>query len=67
MPERISTTTKIKILLEGKLTQMKTNMVETWFKESFEWIEKTERYRLGEKLLQARNKWKKELNEIKTF
>jgi len=60
--ENISITTKIKILLEGELIHMPKNLANEWFDESFKWIEKNERYKLGVKLMDAKERWEKQKN-----
>ena len=63
MSERISTVTKIKILLEGELKHMNTEEVESWFIEAFQWVDSTERYKLGVRLRDAKDRWKLQLEE----
>ena len=60
MSEKINTTTKIKVLLEGDLSDMNPYIVDSWFSEAFLWIESTERYRLGIQLMEAKSKWDKQ-------
>lgn len=57
---------RIKILLEGELTHMKRSEVESWFTEAFKWVDSTERYKLGAKLRDARNRWQEQLEEKQT-
>lgn len=46
----VSTTTKIKILLDGDITQMPKKQVQEYFKDAFKWAEGTERYKLAARL-----------------
>lgn len=62
----VKTHIKIKILLEGELIHMKQNQVESWFIEAFKWVDSTERYKLGAKLRDARNRWQEQLNGKQT-
>lgn len=57
---------KIKILLEGELTHLKKKLVESWFSDAFKWVETNERYKLGAKLRDARNRWEKQLEKKQT-
>lgn len=61
MSEKIDLNTKIKILLEGELNEMSAPQVESWFTEAFNWVNSTERYRLGVRLRDARDRWKEQL------
>lgn len=60
-------TTKVKILLEGELTDMESEKVLAWFEDAFEWVAKTERYGTGIKLRDAKQLWEKELLEKKSM
>ncbi len=58
--------TKIKILLEGELTDMDSEKVLAWFEDAFNWVAQTENYGTGIKLRDAKQLWEKELLEKKT-
>jgi hypothetical protein len=58
--------TRIRILLEGELTEMDSFKVNRWFEDAFTWVDKTERYTLGVKLRDAKQRWEKELLEAKS-
>jgi hypothetical protein len=57
---------KIKILLEGELTHMNKNEVESWFAEVFRWVDSTEHYKLGAKLRDAQKRWEEQLEKKQT-
>lgn len=57
---------KIKILLKGELTYMNSKQVESWFTEAFKWVDSNERYKLGAKLRDARNRWNEQLEKKQT-
>lgn len=46
----VEVSTKIKILLDGDITQMPKKQVLEYFKDAFKWAEGTERYKLAARL-----------------
>jgi len=56
---------KIKILLHGELIHMNSKIVQSWFDEALNWVNLTERYKLGVKLIKSQNRWKEQLKEKK--
>lgn len=52
---------KIQILLYGELIHMNSKTVRAWFAEAFQWVDETERFKLGAKLRDAKQRWENQL------
>ncbi len=54
---KTNTISKIGVLLEGEINEMHPIEVNSWFAEAFAWVDKNERYKLGIRLKNAKQRW----------
>lgn len=60
----VEVSTKIKILLDGDITQMPKKQVLEYFKDAFKWAEGTERYKLAARLRDKKSGMKMKLKKL---
>lgn len=62
---KVSVITKISILLEGEIIEMNPVEVKCWFDEAFSFVDEYERYNLGVRLRDAKQRWENQLEKAK--